>query len=100
MTEREFCYWLQGLFEVGKPETLNADQTEMIRQHLGLVFDRVINVATLDLSRIVHVDASKVPPATLPLPNTAGAVPTDWLRRQGLCGAAQAGVGIGTTISC
>jgi hypothetical protein len=91
MTEREFCYWLQGLFEVGKPETLNAEQTDMIRQHLGLVFDRVINVVTL---------APTGPINHVPLPNTAGAVPTDWLRRQGLCGAAQTGVGIGTTISC
>lgn len=41
MTEREFCYWLQGLFEVGKPEALNAEQTEMIRKHLALVFTNV-----------------------------------------------------------
>lgn len=38
MTARDFCYWLQGLFELGKPTELNSEQTELIQRHLALVF--------------------------------------------------------------
>lgn len=41
MTPETFCYWLQGLFEVGKPKALNAEQVEMIKEHLALVFVNV-----------------------------------------------------------
>lgn len=34
----EFCYWLQGLFEIGNPKDLNAEQTEIIKRHLNMVF--------------------------------------------------------------
>lgn len=42
MTSRDFCFWLQGLFEVGKPVSLDAEQTEMLKKHLGLVFQHEI----------------------------------------------------------
>jgi hypothetical protein len=38
MTAREFVYWLQGFYEMAKPDAIDRDQTEMIRRHLGLVF--------------------------------------------------------------
>lgn len=38
MTARDFCYWLQGFFEVGEPPALSAKQTELIKRHLALVF--------------------------------------------------------------
>lgn len=45
MTSRDFCYWLQGYFEIGESQTpgeckpaLRADQVETIRKHLALVF--------------------------------------------------------------
>ena len=38
MKEREFCYWLQGLFEVGKPLTLDEEQVAAIKAHLNMVF--------------------------------------------------------------
>ncbi len=38
MTTRDFAYWLQGLFELQQPKTLDERQTELIRQHLNLVF--------------------------------------------------------------
>ncbi len=34
----EFCYWLQGLFEVGEPTELNSKQTDLIKRHLDMVF--------------------------------------------------------------
>lgn len=38
MTSRDFAYWLQGLFEIGKPTELNAEQTDLIKRHLAMVF--------------------------------------------------------------
>ncbi len=38
MKSVEFCYWLQGLFEVGEPTTLNEKQTDLIKRHLNMVF--------------------------------------------------------------
>lgn len=49
MTSRDFCYWLQGFFEIrdagpqppepeGGPQPLTAAQADMIRRHLSLVF--------------------------------------------------------------
>lgn len=45
MKSVEFCYWLQGLFELS-PErvlALSAPQTEIIRRHLALVFAHEID---------------------------------------------------------
>jgi len=38
MTSRDFCYWLQGLFELGNPQTLTPEQIQIIRNHLNMVF--------------------------------------------------------------
>lgn len=38
MKSVEFCYWLQGLFELGNPAELNAQQTDLIKRHLDMVF--------------------------------------------------------------
>lgn len=38
MTARDFCYWLQGHFELSGVGPLTAEQAEMIRRHLSLVF--------------------------------------------------------------
>lgn len=38
MTSRDFCYWLQGVFEIGQPKSLNEEQIELIRRHLNMVF--------------------------------------------------------------
>lgn len=51
MQSRDFCYWLQGFFEVGsmsesnKPEVagLTAAQVSMIRNHLHMVFAHEID---------------------------------------------------------
>lgn len=39
MTPENFCYWLQGLIEIGNPESLDKQQLEMIERHLKLVFN-------------------------------------------------------------
>lgn len=38
MTPEKFCIWLQGLFELGDPKSLNKKQTKLIKKHLELVF--------------------------------------------------------------
>lgn len=43
MKSVEFCYWLQGMFELQKPKNLNAEQTEAIKKHLALVFKHEID---------------------------------------------------------
>lgn len=51
MTAREFCYWLQGYFEIEgnqprPPEfspTLNGEQIKMIQRHLAMVFKHEID---------------------------------------------------------
>lgn len=38
MDSVDFCYWLQGLFELGDPKELNAKQVDLIKKHLNMVF--------------------------------------------------------------
>lgn len=38
MKATEFCYWLQGLFELQDPLELNEHQTHLIKNHLNMVF--------------------------------------------------------------
>lgn len=38
MTSRDFCYWLQGLFELGAPASLSLEQTAAVKAHLAMVF--------------------------------------------------------------
>lgn len=40
MTPEQFVYWLQGFMEVANPSTLTETQTQQIKDHLNLVFDK------------------------------------------------------------
>lgn len=40
MNTEQFCYWLQGLFEVGNIKTLDETQVQIIKDHLNLVFKK------------------------------------------------------------
>ncbi len=42
MTSRDFCYWLQGYFEISEPQEIGANETLMIKKHLALVFKHEI----------------------------------------------------------
>lgn len=56
MTSREFCYWLQGYFEINgnqpRPpefsESLNSEQVKMIKAHLSMVFKHEIDPSYKD----------------------------------------------------
>jgi hypothetical protein len=43
MKSVEFCYWLQGLFELAEPKSLTEAQTRMVKNHLALVFKHEID---------------------------------------------------------
>lgn len=52
MTSRDFCYWLQGFFEIsetdGVAQPLSAKQVEGIKKHLALVFKHEIDPSAGD----------------------------------------------------
>lgn len=43
MNSRDFCFWLQGLFELSNPTVLDAKQTDLIKRHLSMVFQHEID---------------------------------------------------------
>ena len=38
MKSTQFCYWLQGSFELNDTRSFNAEETKIIKNHLDLVF--------------------------------------------------------------
>lgn len=65
MQARDFCFWLQGLFEVGDPVSLNADQVNLIKTHLSLVFKHDVSIKPKEME---HYQVS-------PRPTVAGLGP-------------------------
>lgn len=51
MKPDQFCYWMQGFFEISEVQneeiTLTPEQVKMIRAHLNLVFFHAIDPETL-----------------------------------------------------
>jgi hypothetical protein len=43
MNTIDFCYWLQGHFEMNPETPLTPEQTELIKNHLHLVFKHEID---------------------------------------------------------
>jgi hypothetical protein len=43
MTSQNFAYWLMGFFEVANPSTIGSKETELIKNHLALVFKHEID---------------------------------------------------------
>lgn len=67
MTPENFCYWLQGLFEVGNPLTLTPKQIVQIKDHLDLVFTKVTpDRSTEDIINDQFKDKSKKKKNELP----------------------------------
>lgn len=40
MNEFQYCYWLMGIFELGKPQSFTSHQVLLIQEHLQLVQHR------------------------------------------------------------
>jgi len=43
MTSRDFCFWLQGFFEVSEATVLTEAQVVVVKKHLNLVFAHEID---------------------------------------------------------
>lgn len=41
MTPENFCYWVQGYFEIGNIQSLDSAQVLVVKDHLALVFKKV-----------------------------------------------------------
>jgi len=41
MTAEQFTYWLQGFIEINDPKTIGEKETQIIKDHLATVFNKV-----------------------------------------------------------
>lgn len=57
MTSRDFCYWLQGFFEVSGAKEVTPEQLQVIKNHLGMVFAREIDPSHGDKAMRDRLDA-------------------------------------------
>lgn len=66
MTSRDFCFWLQGFFELqaaaNNHEPLNAQQIGMVKAHLALVFKHEIDPAMGDKGKQKELDSIHAAP--------------------------------------
>jgi hypothetical protein len=60
MKSVDFCYWLQGLFELAEPTQLNARQTELIKRHLDMVFAHEIDDLYENQEKLNKIHSGKV----------------------------------------
>ena len=54
MKSTEFCYWLMGFFELSDSDVLTEKQTEMIKNHLKLVFKYEIDPSYSDDPKVLN----------------------------------------------
>lgn len=47
MTAENFVYWLNGFLEIGNPEVITKGQIQIIKDHIGLVLNKVTPNRTL-----------------------------------------------------
>lgn len=40
MTAEQFAYWLQGFMEIANPDSLTRRETQILKDHLNLVFSK------------------------------------------------------------
>lgn len=58
MTSRDFCYWLQGYFELnGTDAMITSEQASCIRKHLALVFKHEIDPSYGDKKHQAELNA-------------------------------------------
>lgn len=53
MEANDFCYWLQGFFEMSGAKTLDEKQVEQLKKHLGLVMVNVVGDCSEEASKAV-----------------------------------------------
>lgn len=77
MTSRDFCYWLQGFFELrqaaaaqGEAIPISGSQAQLIERHLALVFKHEIDPSAGPPGHQAALDA--IHAATKPPPKIGG----------------------------
>lgn len=68
MNANDFCYWLHGLFELTETNSLSKTQTQIIKDHLALVFNKVTPDRTevsIPEDRIYELEAGESLPQIL-----------------------------------
>lgn len=80
MKSRDFCYWLQGFFELrAKDEPMTAEQIACVERHLAMVFVHEIDPSFPDGEKL---DAVHAPPKSPRLKDVIAAVRRDdWIDR-------------------
>lgn len=74
MTSRDFCYWLQGYFEIngaihGNGRSITPEEVRVIRTHLALVFKHEIDPSAGSLEHQAELDKIHTgPPIWQPSP--------------------------------
>jgi hypothetical protein len=54
MNSRELAYWLQGFFELAKPESITPEQLKCIKNHVDLCFLHDIDGGQDPIKQAVH----------------------------------------------
>lgn len=56
MTSRDFCYWLQGYFELTDDVgSISANRAVVIKKHLALVFKHEIDPSFADIDELKQI---------------------------------------------
>lgn len=63
MTSRDFCFWLQGFFEIAQPMQLGPNEIELIEKHLAMVFIHEID-PSMPSPKLDKIHAQQINPAT------------------------------------
>jgi hypothetical protein len=59
---RDFCYWLQGYFEIAGTGPMTEEQVKVVQNHLNLVFVHEIDPAMGDAKHQEKLNAVHKPP--------------------------------------
>ncbi len=54
MTPENFCYWLQGYFEIAQPQTLSSEHIQQIKDHLTQVFNKQTPVYNHSTNKLIR----------------------------------------------
>ena len=63
MTSRDFCFWLQGYFELQNPQTITEEQISVIQRHLNMVFEHEID-PSMPNKKLDQIHAEQINPST------------------------------------
>lgn len=63
MTSRDFCFWLQGFFELSNEKYLSEAQTNTIKKHLAMVFIHEID-PSMPNPKLDKIHAAEINPTT------------------------------------